>query len=51
MSVAPQKPGRVVSFLLDISTREAEVTHVEAVGAPLPIDHSHGEATASGGVT
>lgn len=32
MTVPQQRPGRVVSFLLDIATREAEVTHVEAVG-------------------
>ncbi|MDI1484836.1 siderophore-interacting protein [Polyangium sp. y55x31] len=28
----PQRPGRLVSLLLDLSTREAEVRHVEAVG-------------------
>jgi ferric-chelate reductase (NADPH) len=36
VSVArPQEPGRLVSFLLDLSTREAEVTHVEAMGPHL----------------
>lgn len=38
-----QKPGRLVSWLLDRSTREAEVQHVQAIGTNLRLVTFAGE--------
>lgn len=39
----PQRPGRLVSLLLDLSTRQAEVRHVEAIGAHFRLITLEGE--------